>query len=388
MLVETSLSEEARAWRRHLHTIPETGFEVHRTAEFVAEKLASFGLEVQRGVGGTGVVATLRAGNGPRSVAFRADMDALNILEANDFEHRSQTPGKMHACGHDGHTAMLLGAAKALAAKPQINGTLHFIFQPDEEHGHGALAMLKDGLFERFPADEVYGMHNGPQLPVGSFATRAGGLCSSEDDFEIVIRGVGGHAARPNRALDPVVTAAQIINALQTVVSRSLDPLASGVVSITEILTDGTRNVIPSTVTIRGDTRSFAKPVQEEIEAKMARIVAGVCAANGVDHTFTYTHEFQPVVNTVEAAEAALAAAGDVFQNVHSDIAPSMGAEDFAHLLNACGSGAYAFIGGAPSEDRQGVNLHNPHYDFNDDTLPYGISYWIALARRRLAVAG
>lgn len=387
MAVDDALVLEAKTWRRSLHSHPETGFEEHRTSDFVAAKLEAFGLEVHRGIGGTGVVGALRGGEGGRSIGFRADMDALNILEANEFEHRSQTPGKMHACGHDGHTAMLLGAAKALAAAPDFHGVLYFIFQPAEEHGRGAMAMIADGLLERFPAEEVYALHNGPQLQVGSFATRVGGLMASEDNFEIVVRGVGGHAARPNRVIDPIVTAAQIITALQTVVSRTLDPLASGVVSVTEMLTDGTRNVIPSTVTIKGDTRSFSKKVQQDIETTMARIAAGICAANGAEHSFVYTHEFQPVVTTPEATEAAVRAARGVFDHVQDDCAPAMGSEDFAHMIAACGSGNYAFIGNAPAEGNA-VNIHNPHYDFNDDVLAYGIRYWTALASQQLGQAG
>lgn len=379
-----ALHLEVQGWRRRLHRLPETGFEEFKTSAFVAETLTSFGLDVHRGIGGTGVVATLRAGEGGKAIAFRADMDALNILEANEFEHCSRTHGKMHACGHDGHTAMLLGAAKVLAQSPQFRGTLHFVFQPAEEHGRGARAMIADGLLSKFPTDEVYGLHNGPHFPVGTFATRVGGLMASEDNFEIVVRGVGGHAARPDRVIDPIVIAAQIITALQTVVSRTLDPLSSGVVSATEILTDGTRNVIPTTVTIKGDTRSFSPNVQRDIEVSMKRIVAGVCAAHGADFNFTYTHEFMPVVPTAQATDAALRAASGVFERIDGDCAPFMVSEDFAHMLNACGNGNFAFIGNAPAGANAGVNLHSPHYDFNDDALPYGIRYWTALARQQL----
>jgi hippurate hydrolase len=244
--------------------------------------------------------------------------------------------------------------------------------------------MLADGLLDRFPVEEVYGLHNGPQLPVGSFATRVGGLLASEDDFEITIRGVGGHAARPHQAVDPIVVAAQIVTALQTVVSRTLDPLAAGVVSVTEIITNGTRNVLPSTVTIKGDTRSFSRQVQRDIEMTMKRIVVGICAAAGADYAFAYTHEFQPVVTTLEATEATLRVARGIFDRVDADCPPAMGSEDFAHMIEACGAGSFAFIGNAP-RDHDGVNLHNAHYDFNDDVLPYGIRYWTALARQQLA---
>jgi amidohydrolase len=376
---------EAKAWRRQLHAMPETGFEEHRTSAFVAEKLAAFGLETHRRVGGTGVVAVLRGRPADRAVAFRADLDALNILEANTFEHRSTTPGKMHACGHDGHTAMLLGAAKILADSPDgLAGSLYFIFQPAEEHGRGALAMLDDGLLTRFPVQEVYGVHNAPWLPVGTFGTRIGGLMASEDNFEIVVRGVGGHASRPHRGVDPLVIGAQVVTALQTVVARNIDPLASAVVSVTEFITDGTRNVIPSTVTIRGDTRSFSPGVQATIEAAMRRVTAGVCAAGGAACDFAYTHEFRPVVTTPVATRAALRAAETVFDSVLDDCEPVTASEDFAHMLAACGEGNFGFVGAGPSSG-DGVNLHNPQYDFNDEALPYGIGYWTTLARQRLA---
>ncbi|HLZ83026.1 MAG TPA: amidohydrolase, partial [Caulobacteraceae bacterium] len=319
MVADETLYREAIGWRRRLHGLPETGFEEQHTSAFVAERLAAFGLEVHRDLGGTGVLGVLRGGSANRAIGLRADMDALNIHEANSFDHRSTRPGKMHACGHDGHTAMLLGAAKALAGSPGLDGVICFIFQPAEEHGRGAQAMIADGLFERFPVEEVHGLHNWPHLPAGAFATRVGPLMASEDNFEIVVQGVGGHAARPHKVRDPIVAAAQIVGALQTVVGRSLDPLDSGVVSVTEILTDGTRNVIPSTVTLKGDTRSFSAKVQEEIETAMARIVAGVCAANGVEGQFRYTREFKPLVTTAEATAAALRAAGEVFERVEAD---------------------------------------------------------------------
>lgn len=386
MTPDQALIEEVAAWRRHLHSLPETGFEEVRTSEFVAEKLTSFGIEIRRGLGGTGVVGTLRRGSANRAIGLRADMDALNILEANAFDHCSRVQGKMHACGHDGHTAMLLGAAKLLAAEGGFDGVLHFFFQPAEEHGCGAQAMVDDGLLDQFPVEAVFGLHNAPFLPVGTFATRVGGLMASEDDFEIAIKGVGGHAARPNRTIDPVVIAGEAILALQSVVSRSVDPMDQAVVSITEILTDGTRNVIPNIVTLKGDTRSFSSEVGDTIERSMRRIIAGVCGAHGAEHSFAYTHEFQPTINTAMATAAALQAARSVFDHVDGDCTPVMGSEDFANMIKACGEGNFAFVGNAPRGGGDAVNLHNPHYDFNDQALPYGIRYWATLAAQLLPV--
>jgi amidohydrolase len=384
MAADDGVVLESRAWRRALHRVPETGFEERWTSDFVAAKLTEFGLEVHRGLGKTGVVGVLRLGPSERAIGFRADMDALAITEENRFEHRSQTPGRMHACGHDGHTAMLLGAAKALAGASALDGTLVFIFQPAEEHGRGAQAMLADGLFDRFPVSEVHSLHNWPQLPIGAFATRVGPLLASEDNFEIRIRGVGGHAARPHQVRDPLVAAAQLITALQTIVSRTLSPLDSGVVSVTEIITDGTRNVIPSSVVIRGDTRSFSGRVADEIEQAIRRLTSGICSASAVEGEVDYTHEFVPVVTTAPATAAALRAAAQVFSQIEDDCGPEMASEDFAHLLAACGDGSFGLLGNAAAGGEAGVNLHNPHYDFNDDALPWGIRYWMALAADRL----
>ena len=312
MVVSSNLEAQMRAWRHHLHARPETGFEEHRTSAFVAETLASFGLKVTRNIGGTGVVATLRAGRANRAIGLRADMDALNIHEAGERPYASQTPGKMHACGHDGHMAMLLGAAKMLSEEPGFDGAVHFVFQPAEEHGRGAKAMLEDGLLQRFPMEEIYGVHNMPGMPLGRFATRAGGIMASEDNFVIEIKGRGGHAARPHMAIDAIVTGAEVVLALQTVIARNLDPIEQAVVSVTEFLTDGIRNAIPGNVTLKGDTRSYSAEVQALVERRMAEIVAGICAAHGAQHSFTYTHEFEPTVNSAENVELAVRAAAAV----------------------------------------------------------------------------
>lgn len=379
-----AICKEAAEWRRAIHRNPETGFEELATSDFVADKLESFGIEVYRRLGGTGLVGTLAVGGGGRAIAFRADMDALRIQESNQFPHCSRVPGKMHACGHDGHTAMLLGAAKWLGTTRDFRGTLHFVFQPAEEHGRGAQAMLADGLLERFPVEEIYGLHNSPGLPVGSFATRTGAVMAAEDDFEIRITGVGGHAARPHRVIDPIVTAGQIILALQTIVARNVDPVGRAVVSITEIVTDGTRNVIPTTVVLKGDARSFSPAVQELIESSMRRIVEGICAASACRCELSYTHEFQPTINSRSATDNALRAAREVFARVEGDCEPVMGAEDFAKMLAACGNGNFSFIGNTPVGSPASANLHNPGYDFNDDALPFGVRYWIKLAEQRL----
>jgi hippurate hydrolase len=366
-------------WRRHLHAHPETGFEEHQTAAFVAAILRQAGLEVATGIGGTGVVATLRNGGGNRAIGLRADMDALLIHEQGDHPHRSTGPGRMHACGHDGHTAALLGAACALAAAPDFDGTVQFIFQPAEEHGRGMLAMLADGLLARFPIDEAYGLHNMPGLPLGHFATAAGPLMAAEDNFTNTVTGRGGHAARPQVCIDPILAGSAIVLALQQIVARRLDPIDRAVVSVTEFLTDGTRNVIPTTVRIQGDCRSFRPEVSAAIEVAMAEIATATAAAHGATATLAYTREFVPTSNAAEPTEAALRAAATVMTSTQPDAAPIMASEDFAQLL-ALVPGNFAFVG-------NGVDcagLHNPTYDFDDRALPGMRDYYLALVRDRL----
>ena len=373
------------SWRRDLHAHPEFGFEERRTSAFVAAKLREFGLDdVAEGVGGTGVVASIRRGSGNRVIALRADMDALRITEQGARDHCSQTPGTMHACGHDGHTAMLLGAAKLLAAEGGFDGTVRFIFQPAEEWGKGALAMLADGLLQRFPFDEIYGLHNMPGLPVGHFQTRAGPIMSAEDNFEIVLTGVGGHAARPHGGKETLVAACALVTNLQTIVSRRLSPTEVGVVSATELITDGTRNALPGSARILGDARSFRPEVSAEIERQIRIISQGTALAYNVAAEVTYTREFVPLLNDAALVEEAFAAARTVFEadRVAAAPEPMTASEDFARFLDHV-PGCFAFIGNGTDS----APLHNPTYDFNDEGLLLGARYHAAIARQRLAPA-
>ena len=379
----SDLHKEMTGWRRHLHQNPEFGFEEVQTAAFVAEKLRSFGIEeVAEGVGGTGVVATLRAGEGNRAISLRADMDALRIEEAGESSYRSQTPGVMHACGHDGHTTMLLGAAKTLAETRDFNGVVHLIFQPAEEWGKGMIAMLDDGLLDRFPHEEAYGLHNWPGLPVGHFETRTGGFMGAEDNFEIRVQGVGGHASRPHEINDAIVAGSAIVMNLQTIVSRQVDPSQLAVVSVTEFLSDGTRNAIAGGVRILGDCRSFDPAVSKRIEEVMRRVALGVGAAHGCSIEVDYSREFVPVVNDAALTGHAVQAAQMVAApgNVNSEAAKIGGSEDFARLL-AHVPGNFIMMGNGDS-----AALHNPSYDFNDDVLLLGVEYFATLARQRLPV--
>lgn len=313
MVVDQKFQQRLTEWRHAFHRIPETGFEEFNTAEQVARILQGFGLDVHRNIGGTGLVASLTVGEGRGVIGLRADMDALNIAEqAPGRCHVSQISGKMHACGHDGHMAMVLGAAELLCTRRDFNGTVRFIFQPAEEHGRGAKAMMADGLFERFPVDAIYGAHNMPGMPAGHIATRAGGIMASEDNFVIRIQGKGTHAARPHMGIDPMVIGAEIVLALQTIVSRNLDPSLPAVISCTEFITDGIRNAIPTHVTIKGDTRSYSPEVQHLLETRMREISMGICAMHGATCEFEYTHEFAPTVNWSENTAIAVAAARNV----------------------------------------------------------------------------
>lgn len=385
-----SLIQDMTAWRRDLHRHPEFGFEEKRTSAFVAQKLREFGLdEVVEGVGGTGVVGTLRRGSGNRAVALRADMDALRITEQGNHDHISQTSGVMHACGHDGHTSMLLGAAKLLANDGGFDGTVRFVFQPAEEHGRGAAAMLADGLLQRFPIDEIYGVHNLPGLPAGHFATRAGALMASEDNFVITITGRGGHAARPQMAIDPLVIGAETVLALQTIVARSLDPRHAAVLSCTEFITDGIRNAIPSQVVIKGDTRSDTPEVQALLQSRLRELCDGICRAHGATCTVEYTHEFAPTVNWPQCVAVAVRAAQAVAgaERVDGEAPPLMISEDFGRFLQHL-PGAFVFIGNGVgdfgSDDPGGVPLHNARYDFNDRIVPIGARWFAELVRQRL----
>lgn len=372
------------AWRRDIHKHPELGFGEKRTADVVARKLEAFGIETHTGVGGTGVVGVLKRGEGTGSLGLRADIDALPIQEMNEFEHRSIHDSTFHGCGHDGHTAMLLAAAELLAADGAFDGTVNFIFQPNEENGLGALAMMEDGLFDRFPMDAVYGMHNMPGIPAGHFAVRKGSMMTFEDNFVIRIAGVGGHASMPNRTCDPVIVAAEIISALQTIVARSLNPMLSGVVSVTEIHTDGARNVIPSNVTIKGDTRGLTNEAQQLIETRMREIVTHIGKAYNVETTLDYTHEFVVLENTSQETDIAVQAAIDTVgeARVVPDCEPAACSEDFAQMLREK-PGCYLLIGNG-TEGHHGRPLHNPGYDFNDSVLATGAAYWVRLTENVL----
>jgi len=383
------LDEELAGWRRHLHSIPETGFEEKHTSAFVARTLRALGLEVHEGIGGTGLVASLRLGEGTGVIGIRAEMDALNITETvAERAYASRTPGKMHACGHDGHMSIVLGAARLLREAKDFNGTVRFIFQPAEEHGRGAKAMMADRLFERFPVDEIYGLHNMPGLPAGSFSTRSGGIMASEDNFEIHIKGVGTHAARPHMGIDPIVIGAQIVMALQTVVSRSVDPGSQAVVSCTEFITDGIRNAIPSNVVIKGDTRSYDPAVQALLERRMREISENICRMHGAGCAFSYTHEFAPTVNWPTCVPVAVAAATAVVgsEKVDANVAPMMISEDFGAFLQVV-PGAFVFLGNGVEGAEGSVGatpLHNGAYDFNDDILLTGARFFAEIIRQRL----
>jgi hippurate hydrolase len=381
--------DEMTAWRRDIHAHPELGFEERRTSDLVAEKLAQFGCEVHRGLGKTGVVGSLRVGNGTRSIGLRADMDALPIHELNDFGHRSTYDGTMHACGHDGHTTMLLGAARYLAETRNFDGQVHFIFQPAEEGVGGAKAMIKDGLFQRFPCDAIFAIHNRPSLAVGKFAVRAGPIMAGGGFFDIDIKGVGAHGARPESGIDPVLVAAHVTTALQSIVSRNVDPLEAAVVSVTKIVAGDTYNVIPPTARLSGTIRAFSTPALELMEANLVSIAEGVAAAMGATAEVDLRMIFVPTVNDIQESEFAARVCGEMVgaENVARDPPVAMGSEDFSFMLHEV-PGCYINLGNA-GEDGVGVcEVHNPSYDFNDAALPLGASFFAHLIERRLAGDG
>lgn len=377
------MHEEVTGWRRHLHTIPELLYDVHQTSAFVEEKLRAFGCdEVVPGIGRTGVVGLIkgRLGEGP-TIGMRADMDALPLDEITGKEYASTTPGKMHACGHDGHTAMLLGAAKYLAETRNFAGTVAVIFQPAEEGGAGGKAMVDDGMMDRFGISRVFGMHNMPGLPVGQFAIRPGPLMAATSEFTIRVNGKGGHAAMPHGTIDPIVITSQIVMALQTIASRTIDPIDSVVVSVTKFHAGDAHNVIPQTAEIAGTIRTLRNEVGEMARKRMREICEGIAAANGatvdVDIMINYPVTFNDPNETDFAISIAQNVAGE--PNVQTDVNPVMGGEDFSYMLEAR-PGAFIFAGNGDT-----ANLHNPAYDFNDELIPHGISYWVRLTETALA---
>jgi amidohydrolase len=379
-----AFADDLVAWRRDIHAHPELGFEESRTSDLVAERLAAFGIEVHRGIGKTGVVGVLKAGTSPRTIGLRADMDALPIHEENDFAYRSQHNGRMHACGHDGHTTMLLGAARYLAETRGFDGTVHFIFQPAEERLSGAVAMIADGLFGRFPCEAVFGMHNRPHLAVGKFAIRPGPMMAGGAFFDIRVTGRGAHAARPETGVDPIIVACHIAGALQTIVSRNVAPLDTAVLSVTQIHAGDAYNVIPPEAVLRGTVRTFAEAAFELIEINMRRLATGIASGFGATAALDFRRLCLPLVN--DAAETRFIA--DVAAElvgpewVNREGGPVMASEDFSAML-AERPGAYIQIGNG---DRPGgCEVHNPGYDFNDAILPLGASLFARLVERRLA---
>ncbi len=385
-MIPAILAQQASlaALRRDIHAHPETAFEERRTSDVVAAFLAAAGVEVHRGLAGTGVVGVLRVGSSERAIGLRADMDALPIQEQNLFPHRSRHEGRMHACGHDGHTAMLLGAAQYLAATRNFDGTAVFIFQPAEEGEGGARVMIEQGLFERCPVQAVFGMHNWPGLPAGQFAIMPGPMMASADQFDITVKGHGAHAAMPHQGADPVLAGAALLQALQTIASRTLDPLDAAVLSVTRFHAGDAYNVIPDHAVLGGTVRAFRPEVQDQVEAAMERICNGIAASFGVQVSLDFRRGYPATINSAAEAEACRQVAAALVgpEQVRTDLRPSMGAEDFSYMLQTR-PGCYVWLGNGLGEG--GCMLHNPHYDFNDDILPIGASYWARLTEHLLA---
>jgi amidohydrolase len=381
------LQPELSRLRRDIHAHPELGFEESRTSDLVAAKLAAIGCEVHRGLAKTGVVGTLRSGNATRSIGLRADMDALPIQECNDFAHRSTHEGKMHACGHDGHTATLLGAAQYLAETRNFEGAVHFIFQPAEEGQGGGRVMVEEGLFDRFPCDAVFALHNKPGLPLGQIATRPGPIYASSDSWDIRIEGRGGHAALPHLGRDPFIIGAEIVLALQTIVSRNVDPVDSAVVTVGFIKGGTTYNVIPDALLIGGTARSFRPEVRDLLERRLGELARGIAAAHGAAAAFDYRRRYPPTVNHAVETAFAVEVAAEICgaNNVSSSYPSSMGAEDFSYMLNAR-PGAMLWLGNGHGEDCRPI--HSAYYDFNDEALSIGASFFARLAERFLARTG
>lgn len=388
MKVLESLTQQASsiaAIRRDIHAHPELCFEEIRTADLVAQKLTEWGIPIHRGMGKTGVVGILKCGTSQRAIGLRADMDALPMQEFNQFPHASQHPGKMHACGHDGHVAMLLAAAQYLSQHQDFDGTVYFIFQPAEEGGGGAREMIRDGLFEKFPMQAVYGMHNWPGLKEGQFALSAGPVMASSNEFKITIHGKGCHAALPHNGVDPVLVACQLVQAFQTIISRNKKPVDAGVISVTMINAGEATNVVPDHCELQGTVRTFSLEVLDLIEQRMRDVAAHTCAAFGATCTFEFERNYPPTINHHAEANFAREVMADIVgaDNVLAQ-EPTMGAEDFSYMLQA-NSGAYCFIGNGEGSHREighgegPCTLHNPNYDFNDRLIPLGATYWVKL---------
>lgn len=383
-----ALYAEMKGWRRHLHQHPETAFEEFETSEFIADILSGLGLTVHKGLAGTGLVATLKAGSSNKSIALRADMDALPLQEENKISHCSKNPGKMHACGHDGHSAMLLGAAKYLSQNPSFDGTVYFIFQPAEESFGGADKMIQDGLFELFPAQSVFGLHNFPDIQAGQFAAKSGTMMASFDTFEIILRGKGCHAAKPHQGHDPLLAASQVVLALQSIVSREIAPHQAAVVSVTQIHGGTTWNIIPDKAQICGTFRCLNDEVRKQIKQRLEEIATSVSAAMNVKAEVKFnpsTVAYPATINSEHETEQALAVAASLVgeENINRAPQPSMGAEDFSFMLQQK-PGCYIWLGGNTPETK-GL-LHHPQYDFNDNILSLGAAYWIRLVQTLMPV--
>jgi hippurate hydrolase len=379
-----ALSDEMTRWRRDIHAHPELGFEETRTSDLVAKNLAEFGIEVHRGIGKTGVVGVLRVGSSKRTLGLRADMDCLPIQEANTFAHRSTHAGKMHACGHDGHTTMLLGAARYLAETRNFDGTVHFIFQPAEEGIGGAKAMVDDGLFKRFPCDAIFGMHNRPGMALGKFAVRGGAMMAGGAFFDIDIEGRGSHGARPEAGVDSILVASHIVAALQSIVARNVRPVDTAVLSVTKIRAGDAYNVIPQTARLSGTVRAFSKEVMDLIGRNIARVAEGVASGFGAKAKTDFRAMFPPLINNVEEADYAAGICNEIVgeERVRRDPPLIMASEDFSFMLNEV-RGCYINIGNGDGEGA--CEVHNPGYDFNDSALPYGASFFARLVEKRLA---
>jgi hippurate hydrolase len=378
-----AITPEVIGWRHRIHANPELGFHEHQTARFVADQMRSFGLEVHEGIGGTGVVGVLRSGSAQRSIGFRAELDALPIVERSGKLYTSRNQGVMHACGHDGHAAMLLGAAKLLSEQPDFDGVLHFVFQPAEENEGGSMRMIDDGLLDRFPMAAVYAIHNWPGLPVGTIATRVGPMMAAVDNFELRFVGTGAHAAMPHLGDDPILAAGEFIGSVQRIVSRCVDPQTPLVVSLTQVHGGNVGNVVPNEVRLQGTCRFFDATISDLCQQRIGDIANGIAAAHRITAELDYQRGYPPVINTSYpvgcSAEAAASAVGHA--NVMTEFAPSLGCEDFAYMIRAVG-GAYTWLGaGMPGP---AAGLHGDRYDFNDELVPIGLRYWVSLARQAL----